>query len=88
MRVFLRILAIASAVSVIAFWYAAGANLGWYKTSVPVKHVDPVTEIVFTEYEQRFIPGVEFLGVGLLGCAALFSVTFLFSKNKAKHRTL
>ncbi len=86
MRIFLRILAIASAFAVVVFWYAAGAHTGWSQTAVPVKHVDPVTEIVFTEYERRFRPGVEFLGVGLLGSAALFAVTFIFSKNKSKYR--
>lgn len=82
MRNFLRVLAVLSALAVIGCWVAAGAHRGWSQNSVPTVHIDPVTEIEFTEYEKRFRPGVDFLAAGLIGSVALFGVTFLFSRKK------
>jgi hypothetical protein len=49
---------------------------------------DEVTGIVYTVYENRYVPGVDLLagGVGLAG--ALFSVSFLLRpKNKTDQPT-
>jgi hypothetical protein len=68
-------LAVLSAVAIIACWLALGAHMGWSQTRVPVPKTDPVTESAFTEYEQRFLPGLDFLAAGLLGSAAIFALT-------------
>jgi len=74
----LRLLALAILLAAIGYWFAAGANRGWTKTSVPIKTVDDVTGIEGVTYQKKFIPGVEFLaaaGVASLLCAGF---SFLF----------
>ena len=82
MTALLRIFAIVCAVAVIACWFSLGAHTGWSKTLAPVKKSDPVTEIEFTDYEARFVPGVDFLCTGLLGAAAIFALTFMIPNKK------
>ena len=60
-----------------AFWAAAGWNLGWTKTQIPVKQVDEITGIEFVTYQKHFMPGVELLTLGMLLCLGLFAITFL-----------
>lgn len=76
----LKILAVAVAVAVIGAWALLGANRGWTKTSVGIQKVDPVTDISYTEYESRFVPGVDFLAVGLGGAVALGVIGLVISK--------
>jgi hypothetical protein len=59
-------------------WFAAGANRGWTKTSVPVKRTDEITGITVDDFQKRFVPGVDFLGAALLGSCILVGVSFLF----------
>lgn len=78
MRRILRILAIVLAVGTLVTWLVTGANTGWTKTQREVRTVDEVTQIEAVSYEKRFTAGVDFLGAGLLGVAALFGFSFLF----------
>jgi hypothetical protein len=64
-------------VAAMALWLAKGANLGWTKTSVPVKRTDDVTGITVDDYQKRFVPGVEFLGAAGLGSVILVGASFL-----------
>ena len=82
----LRILSLFCAISVVAAWASLGADRGWTKTSVAHTKVDPITEIEFVEYENRFVPGVDFLAAGLAGSAALFAFTLLLSKFQTKRK--
>ena len=59
-------------------WLAAGANLGWSKTSVPVKRTDEITGITVDDYQKRFVPGIDFLGAALLGSSILAGASLLF----------
>ena len=87
MTVLLRLFAVLCAVTVIACWFSLGAHLGWTQTLAPVKKSDPVTEIEFTDYEARFVPGVDFLCAGLLGAAAIFALTLAIPNSRSdKHR--
>ena len=79
----LTILAAITAVAVIGAWALLGANRGWTKTSVGIQKIDPVTEIAFTEYESRFVPGVDFLAVGLGGAIGLGVIALVISKIKS-----
>ncbi|MEI6195304.1 MAG: hypothetical protein WCS42_13340 [Verrucomicrobiota bacterium] len=45
MKHILQILAVLVVLAAGATWLVTGANRGWTKTSVPVKTLDPVTEI-------------------------------------------
>ncbi len=65
----------------LCFWLARGANRGWTKTSVPVKTLDPVLGIEAINYEKRFVPGVEFLGVAVVGAGILGGCSFLVSRK-------
>lgn len=67
----LQILAVVLASGVPIFWVAKGANTGWTKTRVQVWTVDEITEIKSPEWQKKFVPGVDFLGGGLLAAGAL-----------------
>ena len=49
----------------LALWLARGAHRGWTRTTVAVKTLDEITGIEAITYEDRFVPGVDFLGGGL-----------------------
>jgi hypothetical protein len=78
----LRALAALSAVAIVACWISLGAHLGWSQTRVPVQKTDAVTATTFTEYEERFLPGVDFLVAGLLGSAAIFALTLVMPNSQ------
>ena len=54
----LRALAVLSAVAIVACWFSLGAHMGWSQTRVPVQRTDAVTATTFTDYEERFLPGI------------------------------
>jgi hypothetical protein len=67
-----------------SFWGLSGANRGWTKTSVPVKTLDEVTGIEGVQYQSRFVPGLDFLGVSLAGAGALLGISFFLRKPPIK----
>ena len=83
-KTILRILAVVLALGALGGWLGTGANRGWTKTSVPVKHTDEITGISVDEYQKRFVPGVDLLGVGLLGAGVLAGASFLFRKKQTQ----
>jgi hypothetical protein len=80
----LRLVAVILIVAALGVWLATGVNRGWTKTSVPVKKTDEVTGITVDEYQKRFVPGVDFLGVALLGAGVLAGASFLFRKAQTQ----
>jgi len=82
----LRALAALSAVAILACWISLGAHMGWSQTRVPVQRTDTVTASTFTDCEERFLPGVDFLVAGLLGSAAIFALTLVMPNSKAGPR--
>ena len=80
----LRTLAWLLLVATLAVWVATGANRGWTKTSVPVKRTDEVTGLTVDDYQKRFVPGIDFLGVALLGSGILAGASFLFRKQQTQ----
>lgn len=85
-RVLLRGAGAFLALFVFCVWAAKGYNRGWTKNQVAVKQIDPVTELEFVTYEKRFVPGLDYLGGGLLVGAVLFGVTFIGRRGPAKPR--
>lgn len=83
MKRWLRILATVLALATVGAWAALGANLGWTKTSRAVKTLDEVTGIEAISYEKKFLPGVDFLGAGLLA-AGILTGSSLFLRSKSK----
>ena len=77
MKKALRILAVLVLLAAGVTWLATGATIGWTKTSVAVKTLDPVTGIEGISYQKKFIAGVDFLGTAALGAGLLAgSLTF------------
>jgi hypothetical protein len=75
------VLRAAAAILILAaagIWLITGANRGWTKTSVPVKRTDEVTGITVDDYQKHFVPGIDFIGVALLGSGILTGASFLF----------
>jgi hypothetical protein len=58
-------------------WLATGAHLGWTKTSVPVQRTDEVTGISVSDYQKRFVPGIDFLAAAFLGSGILAATSLL-----------
>lgn len=77
----LQTLSVGAALCVGSIWLLTGASRGWTKTSVPVKTLDEITGIEAVNYERKFVPGLDFLGSGLLGAGVLAGVS-AFSRNK------
>jgi len=65
----------------VAFWAAKGAHTGWTQNRVPVKQTDEVTGIEYVTYDERFVPGVEFLAAGVGLAAGLLIVGLLFRRS-------
>ena len=82
MRKALRIFAIILVLAAAAWWLAAGGNLGWTKTSVPLKTVDEVTGLDHIEWQKKFVPGIDFLGVTLVAAVVLAGASFAFRNKK------
>lgn len=78
----LQIIALLLALTTTTYWAASGANRGWTKNSVPITKTDDITGIEYTEYEDRFVPGLDFLGISLACSSLLASASLLFKKNK------
>ncbi len=84
MRTALKMAALGVALVGVVFWLFGGPNLGWTKTSVPVAMKDPVTELDYVEWQQNFVPGVDFLGAAL-GLAGILFVSSCFVKASVKN---
>jgi hypothetical protein len=82
MRKLLRIVALVVLLGGLGFWFAKGANTGWTKNRVEKKTVDEVTGIEAVSYEERLVPGVEFLGGAVVGAGALAGLSLLFGRKK------
>jgi hypothetical protein len=80
-RRILRSVALALFLMSALFWLARGANRGWTKTSVQSKTLDPTTGIEGINYQERFVPGVDFLAGSAALTFALFGIS-LFINNK------
>lgn len=73
----LRFLGWALLAGTVGSWALLGAHRGWSQNRVPVRQVDDVTGIEYVTYEDRFVPGVDFLGAGGILAAAALSLSFL-----------
>jgi hypothetical protein len=84
----LRILALVLALTAAGTWLVSGGNRGWTKTSVPVRTVDEITGLEAVNYEQRFVPGLDFLAAALLGASLLAGGSFLFRNQQNRNRKI
>lgn len=83
----LQILAVVLAVAALSLWLAKGANTKFTKNRIQVKTVDPITEIEQVEWQEKFVPGVDFLGGGLVAAGALFVGSLFIRKSNKQQQT-
>jgi hypothetical protein len=83
----LKIASLLVVLATVTYWAATGLNLGWSKTSVPITVLDEITGIEGVTYADKFVPGVDFLGVGLALAAVLTAVSFLSKTKPTKTST-
>src|SRR4029077_2936783 len=86
LRTLLRFAAMILVTAAFSFWLARGANRGWTKTSVSIRTLDPVLGFEGITYEQRFVPGVEFLATAALGAAILGGSSLLVGRKRVKDK--
>lgn len=80
----LQLLALVLAGTATLGWLVLGANRGWTRTSVPMKTVDEVTGIEGIQYQSRFVPGIELLGLALIGAGTLAGASLFFRNQQTK----
>ncbi|MBM3821664.1 MAG: hypothetical protein FJ404_02040 [Verrucomicrobia bacterium] len=90
MRNVLLILAAVIMMAASLYWLASGGHRGWSQTRVPVKTVDEVTGLEGITYDERFVPGLDFLGASALaaGVLALASRFLKPQSTPTRHPTL
>lgn len=79
-------LAVAEATAAGVVWAAGGAHTGWTRTRVERLEVDPVTGIEARHWEDRFVPGVDLLGIGMLGATVLAGVGWFLQRTTTTTR--
>ncbi len=82
MRTALRLSAVAVLLVGTVFWLFGGPNLGWTKTSVPVVLKDAVTDMEYTEWQENFVPGVDFLAACAVVSAILGAAGWLAPRRR------
>lgn len=73
----------AVAIAVLALWAALGANTGWTKDRVQEMRTDEITGIEHSVWTERWMPGVDFLAVGLACSAGLLIASLAIRTRKA-----
>ncbi len=86
-RLGLRVVAAVVLAAAAGFWAAKGAHTGWSMDKVPVKQTDEITGIEFVTYEDRYVPGVDFLGLAGGLAAGLFAVSFFVQRKTSNPTT-
>ena len=81
LRTVLRLAGALVILATVAFWAARGAHRGWSQNRVPVAQTDEITGLEYTSYEERYVPGVDFLALGFGAGLALAAASFLFRQK-------
>jgi hypothetical protein len=83
----LRLAALVVLAAAAGFWAAKGGHRGWSMDQVPVKQTDEVTGLEYVTYEDRYVPGVDFLGLAGGLAAGLFAVSFFVQRKSSNPTT-
>lgn len=83
MRSIFQILSVLLLASALLWWWHAGSNMGWTKTSVQIWKFDEITEISYPETEKRFVPGVDLLAAAA-GVSVLLSASGLLLRRRSR----
>lgn len=81
MKIATRIAALFIALITLALWFFGGPNLGRTKMSEVVRAVDPTTGTETVSHEVRFLPGLDFLAIGLVMALFVWAAGRLFRQQ-------
>ncbi|MBX3748591.1 MAG: hypothetical protein KF897_00720 [Opitutaceae bacterium] len=83
----LRYVGLAVLAATVGSWAVLGAHRGWSQNRVPVNQVDEITGIAYVTYEERFVPGIDWLGAGSALAGVVFALSFLprLNPNPSNH---
>lgn len=84
MRAIIQVVAAAVWIASLSWWWLAGANTGWTKTSVQVWQHDEITGISYPETVPRWVPGVDFLCVVSAGWLGVVIVTRFWRRGPCR----
>ena len=80
-RLVFRILAFVLILASTAFWVSTGIHIGFSKDRVEIPQLDPITQIEYIDYEERFVMGVEFLALAYGLGVTSFGISFAFRRK-------
>ena len=63
-------------------WLMGGARAGFSNNLIEHVQIDEITGLEFTEYEDGFEPGLEFIAVGFLGFSVLVAAAAFFENRR------
>lgn len=81
-----RWLALAILAGSVIFWIAKGSHRGWSQDRVPIPQLDEITGIEYVTYEERFVPGIDWLAGGIGAAVVVFAASF-FIRSKPQPPT-
>ena len=84
----IRLAGICVAVVSLLLWLAFGANRGWTKTTIDKPQTDTVTGLEYPVREQRFVPGIDLLGLCWMVAAVLLGVSFIPITRRKQNNSL
>lgn len=65
-------------------WISAGANRGWSRQQVPVEITDQQTGAIRIEFENRWVPGIDFVAGSALLAGLVFALSFAAGKRQSR----
>ena len=80
-RLILRILALVLILASTAFWISTGSHTGFSKDRVEIPQFDPITQIGYVDYEERFVLGVEYLALAYGLGVTSFGLSFAYKRK-------
>ena len=80
-RLVFRIVALVLILVSTALWFSTGSHIGFSKDRVEIPQLDPITQIEYVDYEERFVMGVEFLALAYGLGVTSFGFSFAFRRK-------
>ena len=81
LRLILRILALVLILTSTVFWISTDSHTGFSKNRIEIPQVDPITQIEYVDYEERFVLGVEYLALAYGLGVTSFGLSFAYKRK-------
>ena len=78
-RLIIRVLALILIFVSTIFWISTGSHTGFSKDRIEILQVEPITQIEYIDYEERFVLGVEYLALAYGLGVTSFGLSYAFS---------